>query len=68
MVDFPTTVQLVHESYRELGGEYQTEDAAQELMSFASDIWNENKEELKAAAKEVAKTAIKKAVRRRYGA
>lgn len=63
MVDFPTTVRLVHASYEELGGEYGSEDVAQDLMGIAGELWQENKEQLREMAEEAAKEAIKEALR-----
>lgn len=57
MVDYTTFIELGHEVFKEKGGTYQ-EDTAAELVEILAAFWQRNKEELKTIGRREAKRII----------
>lgn len=59
MVDYTTFIEIGHEVYKEKGGTYQ-ENTAAELVETLAAFWSRNKDELKTIGRREAKKVIER--------
>lgn len=59
MVDYTTFIEIGNEVYKEKGGTY-SEDTAAELIQVLGEFWSRNKEELKQIGRREAKRIIER--------